>query len=50
MVVLALQATIGLAAVLVFIMSSPQPQLIEKLMMKITTNAHLYSSARIVAN
>jgi hypothetical protein len=29
-----------------FIMSSPEPQPIEKLMMKITTKAHLYSSAR----
>jgi hypothetical protein len=28
-----------------FIMSSPEPQPIEKLMMKITTKAHIYSSA-----
>ena len=33
-----------------FIMSSPEPQPIKKLMMKITTKAHLYSSARTKAD
>jgi len=33
-----------------FIMSCPEPQPIEKLMMKITTKAHLYSSARTKAD
>jgi hypothetical protein len=31
-------------------MSSPEPQPIEKLMMKVTTKAHLYSSARTKAD
>jgi hypothetical protein len=31
-------------------MSSPEPLPIEKLMMKITTKAHLYSSARTKAD
>jgi hypothetical protein len=31
-------------------MSSPEPQPIEKLMMKITTKAHLYSSAQTKAD
>jgi hypothetical protein len=31
-------------------MSSPEPQPIEKLMMKITTKAHSYSSARTKAD
>jgi len=35
----------GLLLCWYFIMSSPEPQPIEKLMMKITTKAHLYSSA-----
>jgi hypothetical protein len=33
-----------------FMMSSPEPQPIEKLMMKITTKAHLYSSAQTKAD
>jgi hypothetical protein len=40
----------GLLLCWYFIMSSPEPQPIEKLMMKITTKAHLYSSARIKAD
>ena len=40
----------GLLLCWYFIMSSPKPQPIEKLMMKITTKAHLYSSARTKAD
>jgi hypothetical protein len=35
----------GLLLCWYFMMSSPEPQPIEKLVMKITTKAHLYSSA-----
>ena len=40
----------GLLLCWYFIMSSPEPQPIEKLMMKITTKAHLYSSAQTKAD
>jgi hypothetical protein len=40
----------GLSAVLEFIMSGPGLQPIEKLTIKITTKAHLYSSASIEAS
>jgi hypothetical protein len=36
----------GLLLCWYFIMSRPEPQPIEKLIMKITTKAHLYSSAQ----
>jgi len=40
----------GLLLCWYFMMSSPEPQPIEKLMMKITTKAQLYSSARTKAD
>ena len=40
----------GLLLCWYFIMSCPEPQPIEKLMMKITTKAHLYSSDRTKAD
>jgi len=40
----------GLLLCWYFIMSSPEPLPIEKLMMKVTTKAHLYSSARTKAD
>jgi hypothetical protein len=40
----------GLLLCWYFIMSSLEPQPIEKLMMKITTNAHLYSSDQTTAD
>jgi len=40
----------GLLLCWYFMMSSPEPQPIEKLMMKITTKAQLYSSARTEAD
>jgi len=40
----------GLLLCWYFIMSSPEPQPIEKLMLKITTKAQLYSSAQTKAD
>ena len=40
----------GLLLCWYFIMFSPEPQPIEKLMMKITTKAHLYSSDQTAAD
>jgi hypothetical protein len=40
----------GLLLCWYFIMSSPEPHPIEKLMMKVTSKAHLYSSAQTKAD